>query len=243
MFRFRKWSSGPWRSFPPTHRFFHGSGYQGGTPNGTHKHSVWRWYMRQLERYPTRTACATTVTLFAAGDVTSQCLEGGLSSHYSQGIMQQPIDTKRLAGTCLYGGLIAGVVGSYWYRALDTFVVAFLRIAPGTLAYGGAKLALECAIYHPFSLCMFWLLVGMAQGDRVDKISQQLRQDFLPTLQMELILWSPVDTFTFFFVPVHLQVIVISTVSFLEAILLSYLHNHGSRAQSHEKTHAVIMPC
>jgi len=193
---------------------FHGGGSGGATHDGS---TWWGWYMNQLDTNPFRTAAATSFLLYAAGDGTSQLLDGANTG----------IEWRRLAGTSVDGSLMGGVFGVFWYNNLDKFVGTTLNIRSGTFAFVGAKLAMEMLVYHPISLCAFWFTVGLSEGDSIEHIQSELRHDFFPTLRTEVAFWSPIDTLNFLFVPVHLQVIVINAACFLEAILLSYLRSHG----------------
>ena len=70
-----------------------------------------------------------------------------------------------------------------------------------------AKIELEVAIWHPIGLFVYWVLVGTAEGHRVEKIKRELAADSLPTRAGDVALWTPVDILNFWKVPVRLQAV------------------------------------
>ncbi len=77
------------------------------------------------------------------------------------------------------------------------------------------------------SLVSFWVIVGLWEGHSIPQIQKELRKEFAPTLASEMALWGPLDVFNFWKVPVHLQVIFANSGSLVEAVVISYIHDHG----------------
>ena len=69
--------------------------------------------------------------------------------------------------------------------------------------------------------------VGVAEGHSFKKIKRELESDFLPSLISEYCLFAPMDLLNFLKVPVQYQVLVSNAESLLEAVGLSYIHEHG----------------
>jgi hypothetical protein len=69
--------------------------------------------------------------------------------------------------------------------------------------------------------------VGLVEGHSIQKIKRELENDFLPSLLSEYCLFAPLDLFNFLKVPVQYQVLVSNAGSLLEAVGLSYIHEHG----------------
>ena len=91
----------------------------------------------------------------------------------------------------------------------------------------GIKLALEMAALHPVSLLAFFTCVGLGNGESIEKVSRQIRSDFVPTLAIEYLMWAPVDICSFAFVPVRYQLLLADTVCFAESIALSLVKANG----------------
>lgn len=156
------------------------------------------------------------------------------------------VNVRRLTATAAFGVSVIGIGGYYWYRALDYVVRARWGITPevsGFVKFTAAKLGLEFALWHPVTLSLFWLMVGMyADGKTASEVATQLRTDLPTALACDVSLWLPIDIANFVYTPVHLQVIVVNLGCLFEAVLLSYLHRAGSEAidaaASHDDTKA-----
>jgi hypothetical protein len=217
----------------------HGGGNAGEHAN---KPGLLGWYLRMNANYPLATAVVTSAGLWFTGDVFAQQMSiyfasendaakketaGGHQHEATQGPSSPPgMDIRRLAGTTAEGCIVGGGVGYFWYQALDR-IVTKSGLQSGTLRFVCAKMGLEMSVWHPVSLVSFWVLVGLWEGHSFDHIRAELRKDFAPTLASEIALWGPLDVFNFWKVPVHLQVIFANAGCLIEAVGLSYIHEHG----------------
>ena len=205
---------------------------------------LWGHYLRFCAAYPLSSAIGTSAVLWGLGDATAQLLEpkssangvdqhdaapnnaGGGHGHGGGG--KQPtegFDFRRWLATVFQGSLVAGGGGLYWYAFLDRVVSK--HAVHGTAKFVGMKLALEFAVWHPFTLLSFWTVVGLLQGSSVSQIRRELSSDYGSALASEYVLWTPIDILNFWLVPVHLQVLCINCGCLLEAIVVSYIHSHG----------------
>lgn len=217
------------------------SGPTGGSGTAQHSASAWAAllarYLLLCRARPVFAVAATSFVLWGLGDVTTQLLErfiaqakrrapGGEADAGLPLPLDGGLNTRRLAATLAFGTAVAGVGGHYWYRLLDHVVLHRLRLVEGSARFIGAKLALECVLWHPVGLSLFWAAQGVgAEGKSLWEVKRELGHDLLPALAVEVGMWTPVDIINFRFTPVHLQVIVVNFVSFFEAIVLSYLHS------------------
>jgi hypothetical protein len=209
------------------------------------------WYLRTNERRPFATAVVTAAGLWSVGDILAQqiSLSSSPCLHVEAGATQtketanrraeedgqhdtarkgpaQSVDLRRLIGTTAEGTLVGGGLGLLWYRFLDRAVTS-MGCKAGTMRFVAAKLGLEIAIWHPFSLAAFWVFLGVWNGQPHKQIKSELSKEFFPTLASEIALWTTLDIINFWKVPVRLQVIVASLGGLVEAILLSYVHERG----------------
>jgi protein Mpv17 len=179
--------------------------------------------------YPTAMAVVCG-TLWGLGDYISQ----RMLSHTTDGELEEKkatgsprglmagIDRPRLYSTTAYGGIVAGVGASYWYRWLDAYVGSKVLTGHTSARFIAAKLALEIGIWHPITLTIFWISVGAAQGQTVAESLADLRAKFVKTLAAEFALWTPLDIVNFRYTPVHLQPVFVAFGSIIEAVFLSY---------------------
>ena len=119
-----------------------------------------------------------------------------------------------------------------WYKFLDKFVSR--RFIEGTIRFVGAKLGMEIVIWHPISLFFYCTIAGFAEGHSWKHVKLELQESFLVMWAVDAAIWSPIDILNFRYVPPHLQALLISTVSLLEAVVLSSVH--GQRAQGKDDT-------
>jgi hypothetical protein len=113
-----------------------------------------------------------------------------------------------------------------WYKFLDKFVSR--RFIEGTMRFVGAKLGMEIVIWHPISLFFYCTIAGFAEGHSWQHVKLELQESFLVMWAVDAAIWSPIDILNFRYVPPHLQALLVSTVSLLEAVVLSSVH--GQRA-------------
>mmetsp|Transcript_1640 Transcript_1640/g.2211 ORF Transcript_1640/g.2211 Transcript_1640/m.2211 type:complete len:242 (+) Transcript_1640:96-821(+) len=134
-------------------------------------------------------------------------------------------DTHRSFIQTFYGSVLWAPIAHYWYEGLDK--VAH-RIAPISKSRRLAtKFALEVVALHPLALLAFFTSVGYMNGETSDMIVSQLKRDFIPTLGLELALWTPLDLFNFAFIPVRHQLLVVNCGCFFESSFLSFIKVNG----------------
>ena len=205
--------------------------HHGGDFDATNVPGLWGKYLRAVQHRPVAVAIATSASLWIVGDSVAQIIEhreahSDPSGQHGKEAKPYP-DLRRLAGTTMEGSLVSGGLGVFWYAALDRFVGTSLGLVSGTASFVAAKVALECVLWHPLTLSIFWTFVGLVEGSSWEKIKEELATDFTPTLLTEYVLWTPIDILNFKLVPVHLQVLFVNMGCLVEAVLLSYIHSHG----------------
>ena len=226
---------------------------------------LWSAYLRSTSQRPLATALVTAFTLWGTGDVVAQYIEsrGGASlvvDHQTEddrgvtdvlhskssspakpshaGAVEGWFDARRWWATSLQGSLVVGGIGLYWYAFLERLVSNYA--VHGTMKFVGMKMALEFAVWHPFTLLSFWTVVGLAHGHNFSQIRREFEHSVQTAFAGELALWTPIDILNFSFVPVHLQVLCISCGCLLEAVMLSYLHSQGGKGCAPTTPEAVL---
>jgi protein Mpv17 len=226
---------------PKSNSFRHHGG--GGGFDAREFPGLWGQYLRAVQHRPVATGIATSAVLWLAGDTVAQLIEKTSEpSNNRQDAKRRvpgdtPIDLRRLLGTTVEGSIVNGGIGVYWYAFLDKFVGTTLGLASGSAAFVAAKVGLECVLWHPFTLSLFWTVVGAIEGNSWEKIKEELSTDFTPTLLTEYVLWTPIDTLNFKLVPVHLQVLCVNIGCFVEAVVVSYIHANGFPLGLDQKNH------
>jgi protein Mpv17 len=208
-------------------------------------------YERLVSRYPLATASVTSGILWGSGDIAAQYLEGKKknnngnscsSLHHqhshcssSSSSTAAAIDWHRVAVQSFYASALWAPFGHYWYRYLDRWAhqAATAVIAKNRTSWerNGAvlavKVAMEAALLHPIALFLYFVSIGTLKGESSSDITTRLRRDFVPSVGLDVALWTPLDVVNFMFVPVRHQLLVINCGCFLESVGLSYIHQNG----------------
>lgn len=222
-------SSSPFSAFGGT-TAKNGFRFHGTAATGAKVAGLWGRYLRAASGRPLATAAATGATLWGTGDLSAQTLEKKINA---DGVPapapheNTAFDTIRLTATMFFGSAIAGALAMYWYNYLDHLVGDVWKFRRGGAGFVAAKVGIEFAVWHPFTLTAFWFFLGFAQGEGFSEIVTDFKKNFVPTLAAEYTLWTPIDILNFWLVPLHLQVLVVNLGCFLEAVGLSYIHGVG----------------
>ena len=196
------------------------------------------FYSRALDKHPLWTEMITSGTLWCLGDLATQRVEQWtrtttnprtttVSSPTSAGDHNSGINWKRTAHQTMYASLLWGPVAHHWYHWLDRWAnrIVTSRIPTRLLA---TKLVLEITCLHPVGLFAYFTVLGLLRGDAWEPtIRQQLQRDYLPSLALEVALWTPLDALNFAWVPVRHQLLVVNCGCLVESIGLSYIQNNA----------------
>ena len=175
-------------------------------------------YSRCMRSSPILTSAVTAGFLWGSGDLIAQFI-----------VEEATVDTvkrDRFVGTVVDGAAVGGVMSYYWYTGLERFVNWF-KLIPGSTKFVAAKCALEIAVWHPFTLYLYWNIVGTFEGHSQVQIKKELKKDFFMTYLGDASLWTPLDILNFKIVPVQYQVLFVNLGSLIEAVALSYVHGTG----------------
>jgi protein Mpv17 len=197
------------------------------------------FYERLATRYPLTTNSVMSGILWGSGDIAAQSLEPEHSrlSHSSTcgttTATAANIDWQRVAIQSMYASILWAPFGHYWYRSLDwsakqaATILAKRTAWPRKHAILMSKVAMEAVLLHPIALLAYFTCIGTMNGESTRDIGRRLHNDFLPTVCLEIALWTPLDVANFVFVPVRHQLLVVNCGCFLESVGLSYIHRNG----------------
>lgn len=184
----------------------------------------WGLYESMIRRNPIAFDALTSSLLWGGGDVSAQMLE-----------QPDEIDWRRVGMQATYASVIWAPFGHYWYRALDRFghhiaasvVPSKRHIHARRYAFLTSKILLEALLLHPVALFAYFVSIGKMNGTSNAQIGNKLKEDFIPTLGLEIALWTPLDLANFVYVPVRHQLLVVNFGCFAESVVLSYIHRNG----------------
>ena len=187
----------------------------------------------------------TSAFLFAIGDITAQHYEAYIDRHkplppslphpphellhhhelHPDLPPSTPFSFHRLLACTLFGLLVMGPGGHYWYSHLDRLVAPFatVRTARHTLL----KVALDTVIFNPIFLVVFFSTVSLMEGKGWQHIRRKLYRDFVPSYAVDCSVWPLVQCVNFRLVPVHLQLLVVNLFCYFDDVFISYVQHNG----------------
>lgn len=91
----------------------------------------------------------------------------------------------------------------------------------------GFKLAMDTFLFDPLYLALFFSATGLMEGRRMGEIGQKLREDLATTWLVDMVVWTPIQTINFRYVPVLYQALVVQSCNIGWNAYLSFVqHRH-----------------
>jgi len=156
-----------------------------------------RAYQTALARRPIQTAALTSAALFAAGDCIAQ------QAIQRKGANHNPSSTLRMG---LYGGCIFGPAATVWFRFLERNVAVNIGRTSQTLIRVGC----DQLLFAPMITSVFFSTMAVMEGKSP---ADKLGESYWTALKANWSLWPAVQTANFFFVPLHMRVLLVNVVS------------------------------
>ncbi|XP_028178340.1 mpv17-like protein [Ostrinia nubilalis] len=167
------------------------------------------WWQNALRRRPVITNTAVYATFYTAAELSQQTYNKIYASEKPE------YDFGSAARIVVAGSTVYPTALYYWYRFLDK---TFAGTAVKTVA---KKVAAEQFIATPILLAAFYTLIGVLE--RKEDVFEELREKYTKTLIANQAFWIPSQTVNFFFVPPHLRVVYVATVSFVWINVLCFI--------------------
>ncbi|KAJ8751697.1 hypothetical protein K2173_025863 [Erythroxylum novogranatense] len=185
----------------------------------------WKWYQKCLSAHPVKTQMISSGLIWGLGDIAAQSV-----THYTirkdliiQDEEQNPkINWRRVATTSLFGLGFVGPVGHFWYEGLDRYIKSRVLLRPNSLQFVASKVAIDCLVFGPFDLLIFFTYMGFSSGKSIRQIKEDVKRDFLPAFLLEGGMWPVVQVVNFRFVPVRYQLLYVNFFCLLDSCFLSW---------------------
>ena len=183
----------------------------------------WKRYLDSLDKRPLLTKyplhrLATGLFITGGGDLLAQAYE-------HPGV----VDPLRARNLALYGILMTGGVGHYWYRGLDRLFGAEM-----TLVNSVKKTAFEQLSFGPLEVAFFIGWVHVLSG-KTAELPDKYRHDLLPVVLANAAVWVPAQLINFYFVPEPLRVLYTCVLATLWNGFLSYASHNRISAREGSK--------
>ncbi|CAG9462597.1 unnamed protein product [Pedinophyceae sp. YPF-701] len=170
--------------------------------------ALWKKYEEVLEAYPIRTKAVTTTVGMGLGDLIAQIPLG-------------VFDPLRFLRQALFGLVLSGPIGHFWYLWLDKTVMPE-RPQEGPVV--ALKVALDQFLWSPAFTCVFysWFCIFTGQADQ---IVPTIQSKLLPTMLANWTLWPIAHVINFKFVPSNQRMLYVNVVNVLWNVYLSTVAN------------------
>ncbi|KAI8104481.1 hypothetical protein M9434_003036 [Picochlorum sp. BPE23] len=178
-------------------------------------------YNSALKKHPVTTKAFTSLVGFAIGDRIAQTM-GGAGS----------FDTLRFLRMSLYGVLIDGPVGHYFYRFLDTKIYPE---APKSNAAVLGKTAVDQLVWAPIMTCVFLAFLTTLEG-HPESIMEVIQRKLAPIFLANLTVWPVAHLINFRFVPPEQRILFNNIVAIAWTTYLSYTCGASTASGGHSGT-------
>lgn len=174
--------------------------------------SVWKLYVKVLERHPWKTQAATTGVLFCAGDAIAQLA-------IEQKRLRQ-FDVVRNGRFTFFGLFIAGPSLRTWYLCLEKIFGASGRVTVLK------KVFCDQVFFAPFFLFGFLGIMGCLQREPLYLIKERYKQQYVVILLNNYKLWPATQIINFYIVPFQHRILVVNCVALGWNTYLAWKANH-----------------
>ncbi|XP_005107414.2 protein Mpv17 [Aplysia californica] len=160
--------------------------------------SLWRGYLRLLEKFPLRTMASTTGTLMATGDCISQfAVEKKSTKEY---------DIVRTGRFFVFGFCVIGPMMRGWYFTLD-------KLYAGKNLAALKMMATDQLCGAPVFISVFICGMSVLRMESLDEIKAKFKRDFIPIMTNNYKVWPASQFINFYFLPLQHRVLFVNFIA------------------------------
>lgn len=173
-----------------------------------------QWYLAQLSKRPMLTTMWSTGAMLFGGDVIAQQVieRKGAQRH----------DWVRTARMTAIGALMIGPAVRTWILTLEKVVGPSVGVLSAA-----KKLAIDQFMFAPSFLAVFITVNNLLQGNSIDIIKQQLRDDYPSIVVANWMVWGPSNFMNFYLIPVQHRVMFANCIALVWNSYLTWKTNHS----------------
>lgn len=190
----------------------------GDEPSGNVFMTLWSQYNELLEENPIMVKSMTSLFGFMIGDICAQSICG---------IVYDPMRTARLT---LFGIVMDGPVGHWWYMLLDKHV---MPDDPKSVKAIISKMVLDQLIWAPMFSCVFFTFVRTLEGHPEAALAT-IQSELVATIVANYAVWPLAHIINFRFVPSQQRILYIN---FVQILWTCYLSNLAANGHAHMFQH------
>jgi len=203
--------------------------------HGNNFFSFFAWYSKKLDTHPITTKCISAGLISSIGSILAQMIvhrqeqQQKANDNNSKNLPSQKsfeVDVAQVSRFAFLNVVFVAPVLHHWYNIINRAIpgISFRRVLQRTFA----DEFLFSPIYIPSFLSMLWKLEGTANED----IWKMLKSECPSIIVTEWAMWVPTMIFTFRYVPVKFQVMVVNVVGVVWNTFLAYAANNAHSTTS-----------
>jgi len=163
-------------------------------------------YTNSLKRNPKITNSLMTGFLFGSGDIIAQSLSP----------KEIKYDYGRTLRAVIYGSCIFSFIGDKWYKVLSK--IKFPGSPMGnpkadSIRNGFLKMSVDQLGFAPIGIPLYYSIMTLMENQSIDGISEKLKENWLPTLKVNWMVWPIFQIFNLTLIPVQHQLLCVNVVS------------------------------
>ncbi|GBG26162.1 Mpv17-like protein 2 [Hondaea fermentalgiana] len=181
-----------------------------------------------------RPAIARYNKLLVDRPVITNAVTAGLLGMTGDAVCQFGIEGKTLATFDTNRMLSMATFSAFYSRVNFKLFQLYPRILPAVvkrkpLGEGVASSLIDNLVHSPLLyLPTFFLWTGAVEGKTISRSMEDMCEQFSTIMQSLLLIWLPVNTFTFSVVPQSQRVCFVAVANLVWNIVLDHLHHHGA---------------
>lgn len=189
-------------------------------------------YTSSLRKHPRITNSLSTGFLFGSGDIIAQFINPTEGKY----------DPHRTLRAVIYGSAIFSFVGDKWYRILSKIKFPGPSLSNpklNSIRTGVLKTGIDQLGFAPIGIPLYYSIMSILENKSIDGIGEKLEKNWLPTLQVNWMVWPIFQIFNLSLVPVQHQLLCVNVVSIFWN---TYLSMRNSQKGVHLPVHSPPVP-
>lgn len=174
-------------------------------------------FRRSLKNHPIITNATVYASFYTAAELSQQTFNKIYSPDKPD---YNFAAAARIAGV---GGTVYAPTLYVWYKYLDK---KFMGTAYKMVF---AKVAADQFLMSPILLATFY--TAMAVLERRQDLFEEIREKYWPTFLANQMFWIPGQTINFYFIPSHLRVVYVASVSFVWINIMCYIKRQKLKSE------------
>mmetsp|Transcript_2098 Transcript_2098/g.6273 ORF Transcript_2098/g.6273 Transcript_2098/m.6273 type:complete len:252 (-) Transcript_2098:138-893(-) len=163
-------------------------------------------YLTMLEVEPLQTKIMTSIILYCLSDIIAQLIEG-----------TKVLKLERTLRFCVFGGLVWTPFLHYWYNFLEHMV------QPTNILHTALMVLCDQGIGTPIYMVTFFSAMSIMKREPWMAAQKKIREEGRKIVLITWAFWVPVQLCNFTFVPLHLRILAVNSLSLIWNIIFSML--------------------